>query len=337
MTAVSLDNTRLPRQIRERLERGAAIIAESQRASDGSTEQPIEAAQPQPGAAAATPTPAPAVAATTNPNDSTAAEQPDLKPFRDPALATDPRAEDPVYWRQRLSVMQGKLNEERREHEGREAALKTKISELESQIRDLKASAPAAPVDLKAMFSPEQIEALGEDQAAAIATAAVKAARQHVDQALTEQQTTAQQRQEQIAEETRQRRWREFIDQLEEVVPDWKTIDARTDWREWLGGIDERTAQVRQELLNAALHSYNVAATAAVFGAFLKTLSPRAQPPVTTPSDAGKPAAPPQPSAGDRSQMAPTEAEMKDYYKRASLGKVSDAERVEFEKRLALL
>jgi hypothetical protein len=338
-TAVNLDRARLPRSLRIKLERIDALQAEA-RAAESQTEQddegqPIAAAPPPPvGEGAPTPPPPPPADPTLN-----APPQADLKPFHDPALGTDPRAADPMYWRNRLSVMQGKLLEERRAADAREAALNAKIFDLEGQIKALKTQAPA-PVDVKSMFTPEQLEALGEDQAAAIATAAVTAARTHVDVALTEQRTTAQQRQERDEEQAQARRRRDFLDKLEEVVPNWATIDKRADWLTWLAQIDPLTNADRQSSLTAGIHASDVAGVASIFNEFLRTLTPRTappQPPVTAPGGAGTPAAPVAASRADLSQTPPTKAEINAYYKDAALNKVSEAEKIAFEKRLALL
>lgn len=336
MTAAnSLDRSRLPRSLRAKLEGIDAKYAEPQTDQDGQG-QPIAATPPQPGTEGApTPPPPPPADLAPVPNDN-APPQPELKPFHDPALGSDPRAADPMYWRNRLSVMQGKLHEERRAADARESALSTKVAELEGQVRALKTSAPA-PVDVKSMFTPEQLEALGEDQAAAIATAAVAAARQHVDVALTEQRTTAQQRQAQDNEQAQARRRRDFLDALEEVVPNWATIDKRADWLTWLAEVNPLTNADRQSSLTAGIQASDVAAVAAIFNEFLRTLTPRAKPPVTAPAGPGTPANPVPPARGDLSQTPPSEAEIKAYYKAASLNKVSEAEKIAFEKRLALL
>jgi len=336
--AASLDNTRLPRQIRERMERINAMTAEPQ--NDGSATPPIAAEAPQPGAdPTATPQATAPLADQPNPNEASTAPQGDLRPFHDPALATDPRAQDPTYWRQRLSVMQGKLHEERRAAEARESALRSKITELEDQIRSLKAGSPA-PVDVKSILTPEQLEALGEEHATAVVTAAVKAARTHVDTALEEQRAIAETRRAQETEQAQARRKREFLDQLEEVVPDWQTIDARTDWRKWLGEADPTTGRERQVALNMGIEAADVAGVAAIFRAFLRTLEVRPTPPTTAPSDAGRPAPAQASQVRDQSLIPPTDAEVREFYKRLSIkgGRgVTEAERVAFEKRLALL
>lgn len=333
--AVSLKETRLPRQVVEARARADRLATEQQTAS----EPPLTIAPetpPQPGQAPETnPPPAPPAE---EPQTTTEPKQ-ELRPFHDPALLTDPRADDPAYWRQRLSVLQGRMRDERREFEGREAALRTKVADLEAQIRTLKAAGQPTPVDLPSMFTPEQLEALGQEQAAAIASASVKAAQRQVEAKLAEQREAAEAQRQHELEQAQARRGRDFLDQLDELVPDWRTINARQDWLDWLAEIDPTTGQTRQTPLTALERAGDAQGVAAVFGAFRQKLAQRPAPPVTAPRSAGTPQATPS-AAVDRSQLAPTPEEIKDYYKRLSVNRgkgVSEAERVEFEKRLKLV
>lgn len=338
MTAVNLsDSTRLPRQIRSQMQRIAQIEAESQPAG---TPTPAIAATPEPppaDPAAATPPP-PAVPTPPSPDDSLQ-PQVELRPFNDPALATDPRAANPEYWRHRLSVMQGKLREARTIAQAREAELQSKIDSLEAELKTAKAgSQPAPKVDLSTMFTPEQIEALGEEQATALATATITAARVQVDATLAQERTTQQTQRERDTERDRHHRQQAFYDALSEVVPNWQQIDTRTDWRQWLGQIDPMTGHERQAALTAGIHAGDANAVAAIFGSFLQSVAPRPQPPVAPPPSAGIPPAPPSSAAGRSAlQGAPSEAEIREFYKQAALGRISNEARVAFEQRLALL
>lgn len=298
---------------------------------------PIAAEVPSTDAPTPTPETPPADDQTPNPNPSTD----DLQPYRDPALATDPRANDPSYWRHRVSVLQGKLAEERRLSDGREATLRERVSTLESEVRTLKASAAqAVPVDLTAFLRPEQIEAVGEDQAAAIVQAAVQAASKRVDDSLAQHQAETQARSAADAERSQQARLRQFFDELDEVAPNWREINARQDWLAWLGQIDPRTGEVRQAALSTAEARGDAKAVAAVVNAFAATLTARPAPPVAPQAGPGAPPANAPRGPQDKSQIPPTQEEIADYYKRLAINRgrgVSDTERAEFEKRLQLL
>ena len=338
MTAAASLETRLPRQIRERLERGKQIMAEFN-ATNGN-EPPIAAEVPPQGEAEP-PTPPQAEPSAEPPNPNPNPSESDLQPYRDPALATDPRANDPSYWRHRVSVLQGKLAEERRLADAREAALREKVATLESEVRTLKASATqTAPVDLTTFLRPEQIEAVGEDQAAAIVQAAVQAASKRVDDSLAQQQAEAQARHAAEAERSQQARQRQFFDELDEAAPNWREINARQDWLTWLGQMDPRTGQLRQAALSTAEARGDAKAVAEVVNTFISTLTPRQPPAVTPPAGPGAPPASAPRGPQDKSQIPPTQEEIADYYKRLAINRgrgVSEAERAEFEKRLQLL
>ena len=338
MTAVNLsDSTRLPRQIRERMQRIEQITAESQPANQ--PEPAIAANTPEPPPAEPAPGPTPPPELPASPSQDTLLPQVELRPFNDPALATDPRASNPEYWRNRLSVMQGKLREAQTKAQAREDELLSKIETLEAQLQAAKASGQPAPkVDLTTMFTPEQVEALGEDQASAIATAAITAARAQVDSVLTQERTTQQTQRQRETEREQNRRHQAFLDALGEVVPNWAVIDQRTDWRQWLAQIDPQTGHERQAALTAGINAGDVNAVSAIFASFLRAVAPRPTPPVAAPTnDAGRPPAPPPSGSRDLSAVAPSDAEIKEFYKQAALGKVSNDARVAFEKRLALL
>lgn len=331
MTAAASLEKPLPRQIRERIERTQALL-EAQETHQGTPpiETPPQGDETNPEVVPADTAPPQEL----QPQD-------DLQPYRDPALATDPRANDPSYWRHRVSVLQGKLAEERRLSDAREAALKGKVSELEGQIRALKSSAPSANPDLATVFSPEQIEAIGEDQAAAILTATVKAAQQRVEAALSEQRAADEAARASAQELAQQHRQRAFIDELDEAAPNWREIDKRQDWLNWLGQIDPRTGQTRQAALDVAKGNADARSIAALVNTFVATLQQPRTPPVTAPTAGPGPTPSGMPSnSRDLSQTPPTKAEIDEFFKRASVNGgrgVTPQERAAFEARLKLL
>lgn len=331
----TLPDTRLPRQVRERMER-----IEAMNGPVNGAPSPIaaEVAPPPGDAAAANPPPAPPPEEAPNPNEP---PRPDLRPFHDPALDSDPRANDPMYWRKRLSVDAGmwkqRLQRERAESDAREAELREKVTSLEAQVKQLQQAGKPAAIDLSSLFTPEQLEALGEDQANAIAAATLKAAQQQVTSALSEQRTAEETRRTQDTKSRLERRKREFFDDLEELVPDWAAVNAREDWLQWLTGTDSRTGQTRQAALAAGEQGLDAQAVAAVFEAFKASLLPKREPPVAAPRAAGPTAA--VPDASDP-MGPPTDAEIKDYYKRLSVNRgkgVSEEERKSMERRMALM
>ena len=91
---------------------------------------------------------------------------------------------------------------------------------------------------------------------------------------------------------------------------------------------------VRQEILNAHAGAQNAAKVASMFKRYLKESKPKAPEPPIAPHGTATNAGGSSNDAPAQAQGAPNRAEIKDYYRRAALGKVSDAERVQFEARL---
>lgn len=330
MTAAASLEMKLPRQIRERVERGQKIMAELNAPQEGEV---IEGQTPPEGEVVEAANP-PAASADTTP--APPADLPDLQPFHDPG--DDERFKDPNYWQRRVSVLQGFMRRDRAEFDTREAALRKKVSDLEGEIRAMKAGAPA-PIELATILKPEQIEALGEEQATTLVTAAVTAARQHVDAALSQQKADAEARRAEDEQASHQRRVRAFFDALDEAAPGWREIDQRADWRAWLGETDANGMQ-RQAAIDDAKQNLDAVALAKIVHAFVQSRTARPQPPVAPPRNAGTPPAPVPGNTRDLSQIPPTKAETDAFYKRASVNGgrgVSDAERAAFEARLRLL
>lgn len=251
-----------------------------------------------------------------------------------PAPPVDPRESDPAYWKQRFNVTAGVLRREREERQADAERFSQQMTELQGQIRALQASAPPAEVDLSKFLTPEQVSALGEDDAKTIVQTAVQAAREEVQKAFAAELKPLQD--QRIAEQERAAAdlKTQFWDKLAELVPDFEQVNETDEWKIWLGQDDEAAGVQRQALLNTHVGRLEAAKVAKMFEAYKATLA-RPAPPV---GPSGRGAAPtgelprPDPTAG----QYPSAAEIKDFYKRAALGKVKDAERVKFEARLKL-
>jgi hypothetical protein len=293
-TAPSLDSVRLPRAIRERSERIAAM-------TEPPADPPLEGEVPPP-----TPT------------------------VPEPAPPADPRESDPQYWAQRFRVTQGMLERERRERIADQERLNETVTELREQLRNQPKPTPAT--DLKQFFTDEQIEQYGEDQCRTLADVAIKAAREQTQAAVSEAIAPIREQQEQAQQNAKREKQAAFLSALAEQVPDYEAVNADQGWLDWLAEVDEGTGFVRQEVLNKHVADGRADLTARLFQAYKATRAAPPAPPVAPGNRAGPPAAPPaQPSPV---KGYPTKTEIRDYYKRAAIGKVSDKERTEFEARL---
>lgn len=244
----------------------------------------------------------------------------------------DPRHSDPAYWKQRFEVVDGRIRAIGEERRQETAAMQARISELQAQIQTLQAGIPPAPTDVSAYFTPEQIEKFGEEQCRVMATAAQTAAKLEA-QALIETQVKPladARKADQVA--AAQAATQRFQDALTEALPNWREVDVTPGWHAWLAQNDESTGFQRQAILNDHSRRQDVARIVAMFRQYEGTNRPPAPPMAphgTAANGTGAPAAP-APAAKGR----PSQAEIKDFYKRAALGKVKDSERAEFEARL---
>ena len=249
------------------------------------------------------------------------------------AEATDPRESDPAYWKQRFKVTEGVLKAERERAQQQVASHRQQVSDLQEQIRTLQASptAPTEAIDLSAYFTPEQIEAYGEEQCMVVATAADKAAKAQAQKAIDAAVAPLRQRQTQDDEDAATRARNTFIHDLTAALPDWQEIDATDAWKAWLAQIDDSTGFQRQEVLTRHNTANNVAGVVKVFKNFLKdTKRDLPQPPVAphgTGANAQGSGTPPQP----QSAFNPTPAQIKDYYSRAARNKVTAQEREQMD------
>jgi len=306
----ALNETRLPRAV---LRRSAAIEA---RIAERATEA-------EAGSAAETPpgTPSANAATTVDPNT----------PHTPPV---DPRESDPAYWKQRFNVTQGLLRLEREGRTASEQEFNQRLTELQDQIRTLQASAPATAEDLDVsqFLTPAQVEALGEDEAKTVVATAVAAARDTARK-IVEAELKPQREQQAASRAGADRdRQTEFMDKLVELVPDFEEVDKSDGWNFWLSQEDENTGVQRQLLLNHHVGRKDAVKAAAMFAAYAKV----AQPPEPPVAPNGNGAVPPSMPGQQAVLRSLTDAEIKDYYKRASLGKVKEPERIEFEARRKL-
>lgn len=340
MQPTALNETQLPRAVRQQMERVNARHAER-------TAQRSAAAAPPPGnpddaGAALTNTEGDPALASANAPVPNAPPPPTL-----PIPTAKPGSEnDPVYWRERFSVMQGINEKLRKDHasdlrdrDHLNEELRQRVAELERQMAAKPATSGGDDFDLSLFFKPDQIDHFGEDQCRAMAQAAITAANTQVQAAidakvkpLEDESKATKVRKEQEAEE-------KFWSSLDELVPTWQEINAEAAWLEWLKLQDE-DGEVRQARMNRHRNVRNAVGVANVFRDFLKTRH-KPTPPVTPSGGAGggggggeKPAA---------TKGYPSREEIREHSRRVATIRnprdprfVTEAMRAEFDERLRL-
>lgn len=309
MQASALNETRLPRAIREQSDRlkqtyGGPVSGKPE------SDPPLTDA---PGA--------PAISADPSP------------PATPPTVDVDQRENDPAYWKHRFDVTQGVLRKARDDHREQVQALTLQINDLNEQLRVAQTSAaPAAAIDLGMYYTPEQIEEIGEEQARANVELITKTVRTQVSAALKSEVQPLKDAQATAKAAAAAAQQAAFLEALTELVPNVNEIDESPEWLAWLAERND-DGILRQKVLDEHLANLDAQRVAAMVKSFTKTQQ-RPTPPVT-PSGTG--AAPTQmPKHGD-ALTPPTGPEMKDHYKQRSLGKLSKEEMARFDQRVKLL
>jgi hypothetical protein len=319
MQALPVSNgTQLPRAVI----RGSARVAQLEAERKARAEE----AAPAPAATDVTPSAG---------TESQPAAQPAPEP---PSTPPNPRDADPVYWQQRFHTVQGLLDSVKRDRAAERAKWNLERDQLQARILELEQVSAAQPeaIDISAFFTPEQIEKYGEEQCQVMATAAVHAAKTSVQATVEAQLKPLREQAKRTQEQRTEELMDAFLERLTALVPDYASFDERDDWKAWLADDDEMSGEQRQSILHRHIQRFDEMKTAAMFEAFRKTLQAPPSPPVTA-SKTGEGSTPTPPAPPTGGSGAPTQAEIKDFYKRAKLGKLKDGERVAFEARLRLL
>ena len=322
MTAsVAQNETRLPRAVVRQSAAIAAAIAARESANES-------------GAPSADGNTAPITATTPAVPPATTSAPPATPPV-------DPRESDPNYWKQRFNVTSGILAKEREARKTEVEELRRKNAELQTQAASSTPAVPDTPIDLTAFYTPQQIETYGEEQCRVMAKTAMDAAQATAQKLIDAAVRPLKEQREQEKADATASRKQAFIDKLIELVPDYQVLDVDPRWSDehtgWLAQEDENGVQ-RQQLLNIHIGNADAKRVAKMFEQFRASITTQAPTPPVTPSGSGAaPAGDGQsPAASVAGLTAPSDAEVRDYYKRSAIGKVKDDERVQFEARLKL-
>ncbi len=310
-TSPGVTAVRLPRQVLRAKERADEL---SKRAVDAPA--PAETPEPSPGApAVSTPAPAP-----------TAAD----------FGSSEPQTDEGKYWRQRFKVTEGLFRAARDRTANDLEARDAQIAELRAEVARLKSAQPVETKsqDLSQFLTAEQIEALGEDQARAMADTALKAARAEA-QALVEAQLAPIKARHEAAEQREARQKSDaFMDALDAGVPTWREIDKDPRWLAFLDGEDEPTGLQRQVVIDNAKEAMNARPIVRLLKAFQASLGAMDTPPQTVMPSATAAGVTPTTAAVVVEGGAPTRAEIKEHFKLRALGKIKPDEAQKFDARL---
>lgn len=305
---------KLPRAIQRNSERLQRMIDERGRPPTPADPTPARAASP-----AAEPS---STAKTTDSPETNAGSMSGLPPG-------DPRESSVDYWRARAQAVFGMFRRERE----LTASLKEKVRDLQLQV-EVKAAAPAPGFDPASIFSPEARQQYGDDQLRDIAAPVL----QRVNETVEAATKPLQQRLEAQRQDETRRKYQEFTDRLVALVPDALEIDKSPAWLEWLEDVDERTGYTYLQMLKAHESRFDAQRVAGLFQQFKSQGSRGAAPAAPAPTPPIAPGASGG-SGGDTPPSAsalgyPSPNEIREHFKRSSLGKLSDKERQEFEARL---
>lgn len=289
----------------------------------------------------------PAAAAPSDAPNAPAAAVPDANAPKAPATPEDPRHSDPTYWKHRFEAVAGRLRAREDEHKAALSALRQESDQLRSEILRLQqaapASAPQATVKLEEFFSPEQIKNLGEEDATAMAQAAVAAAMKIARETVANEIKPLLTRQQEDSEAQAKRQVAEFEEAIEEAIPNYRVLDKDEGWLTWLDGEDESTGMVRQEILTRHCARLDAPKVIKMFQTYLALAAPPAPPaPPVTPAGSGASGGDTPPAPAQRGTGYPSQAEIRDFYRRSATKKptdpgfVTDKERADFEARLKL-
>lgn len=296
---------RLPRQVKERADRARAM------SQTPNPDEPVPPAAPPAAAVEPSPTPAPAV---------------------------DPRDNDPVYWKQRFKVTEGMWKRDKERFAGELSALQGNLQAANQRIRELESQGSSSgEVDLTTIFTAEQIETLGEDQAKVIASTVINEAKKAADERIRAEVEPIRKQQQSGAQRLAESRQDAFLEALTELKSNWAEVNADERWIDWLSQDDPDSGVWRQTIIDQAQARGDAARVAKMITAWESEMGLAVTP--ATPNHV------PQGRAGSAGQTphpgqamakgTPTPHEIRDYYKRRALGKVREDEAKEFDARIA--
>lgn len=252
--------------------------------------------------------------------------------------------------------MQGVNEKLRSDHRDELAARDREVADLRTRVAQLEqgtggpASSQSSP-DIKLFFTPEQIERFGEDQCAAMAQAAIKAANDQAQRIIDAEVKPLKDAKANDDADKAKKANDTFFAKLGDLVakiPEagnrtiWE-IDAEEAWKDFLRSEDD-DGEVRQKRLDRHQFSGNAQGVANLFREYLqKSKKPTPPAPPVAPSGGGAGGDPVPTQQTHNGKGYPSATEFNDYTKRAATIRnrndpryVTEKERQEMEARLRL-
>lgn len=196
-----------------------------------------------------------------------------------PAPATPP----PENWEQRFKTIQGMYNAEVPTLRAQVKTQESELNALKEQVRVLtQAAAKAKPEDKpKPQVDPKDVESFGADMIDMVQRYAQQVYTQLAEQ-LSNQSAQFEERIRKLEEAvmgvrqtTETTLQNQFYATLEQLVPDWKTVNASEAWLAWLGEEDPIYGTTRQVALEVAHRRGDVERVARIFKAFKASRPPK--------------------------------------------------------------
>lgn len=259
------------------------------------------------------------------PDTATQPAEPEAKPEDDKhsqgddKTPTDEPKRSEAYWEHRFNVINGKYAAEVPALRDEVKSLTKKLDEKERQITEMKSASDQStnPGGLTDEQMAKFKEEFGEDFVSFVQRMVSSSASKPDNSAEVNE---LRRKVEGFEQKEQQKTEASFWTALNELVSDWKTVNADDKFHAFLAQYDPQTGQQRQQSLNAAQQALDADGVAAVFNAFKKQ-----QPQPETPRIPDDQVDPPT----SRSTTTPeagriwTGPEIKDFYTKKAAGKYS--------------
>lgn len=178
----------------------------------------------------------------------------------DPAQAEPTKPVKEETWEHRYQTLAGKYD--------------TEIPQMAAELKDtqdmmaaMSQQAPLTPIQAGEALTTEEVEEYGEELVSVMRKAA-RAEMAPFIQQMQEQTQSAQERMNATAESIAVRSKDQFWRTLNQLVPDWETLNKTQNFLDWLKTPDVYSGQSRQDMLTQAVEANDIYRTVAFFNGY---------------------------------------------------------------------